>query len=116
MKQSNLKTPAFSRIVLILFVLIPLINIVIMFFMQFIKQKKKIKNSRETRILSLNKVTSQITAEELYNIDRPKCFFYNYYEETGRSSVKFIIQHFSISNVIKNTSLMVTNWIPAFFI
>ena len=89
MKQSNLKTPAFSQVVLILFVLIPLINIIIIFFMQFKKQKNRIKNSKETRILSLNNITIQITADELYNIDRPKYILYNYYEEANRSSFKF---------------------------
>lgn len=89
MKQSNLKTTAFSQIVLSLFVLIPLINIATMFFIQFIKLKNKIKNSKEKRILSFNNVTSQITAEELYNIDGPKCFLYNYYEEADRLSIKY---------------------------
>lgn len=76
-------------IYIIIIILTPPITAILTFLIQLIKQKNRIKNSKETRILSLNSITTQITADELYNIDRPKCFFYNYYEEANRSSFKF---------------------------
>lgn len=86
---NNLKTSTFMLIYIIIIVLTPPITALIILLIKLIKQKNRIMNSKEMRILSLNNITTQITADELYNIDRPKYILYNYYEEANRSSFKF---------------------------
>lgn len=86
---NNSKTSTLMLIYLIIILLTPPITALITLLIQLIKQKNRIENSKEKRILSLNNITIPITADELYNIDRPKCFLYNYYEEADRSSVRY---------------------------
>ena len=86
---NNSKTSTFMLIYIIIIILTPPITALITLLIQLIKQKNRIKNSKETRILSLNNITSSITADKLYNIDKPKCFFYDYNEKANRSSFKF---------------------------
>lgn len=86
---NNSKASTLMLIYIIIIVITPPITALITLLIQLIKQKNRIKNSKEKRILSLNNITTRITAVELYNIDRPKSFFYNYYEEANRSSFKF---------------------------
>lgn len=60
----NLKTSTLLLIYIIIILLTPPVTILVTLIIQCIKQKKRVKNSKETRILSLDNISSPITLNE----------------------------------------------------
>lgn len=60
----NLKTSTLLLIYIIIILLTPPVTILVTLIIQCIKQKKRVKNSKETRILSLDNISSPIALNE----------------------------------------------------
>lgn len=91
MNQNNTnkpKTPTLMLIYLIIILLTPPITVLITLIIQLIKQKNRIKNSKEMRILSLNNITKPITIYELSNYDKLSCFNFIPYNKLKKKYIK----------------------------
>lgn len=85
---NNSKVPAHLLIYLIILFLTPPITALLTIFVKHINQKKKIKNSKNTRVLSLNNITKPINIYDLPNYGKVGSFEYIPYNETNKKYIK----------------------------
>lgn len=86
---NNSKVSIFMLICLIIIFLAPPITALVTLLIKYINQKNKIKNSRETRILSLNNIKSPISINEIVNYEKLGNFIFMSHDELKKKYIKY---------------------------